>query len=298
VSLPTVSDLDSLGLFFGGAPFADTSIVTGSGSLKCLYKGMPFVASENTGLTHYIADTITLSDSRVVSIGKGLRDIMSVVDLCAKGFSRDLADSLSLSDGLGTYHLVVLLHLLDLSDTITLTDAAGKGMGKPISDAVSIADSVAKTGFRTIADAVHVDDAISGKSIATFRADIISVIDAVKKQGRRIDADVISLIESIGKRLNTVRSDIVGMSESMSSDVRKNRSDTIVATDSIIKAMSVTKNDDIEIIESNMLTLMPFKYIIIGSEWRTVDHVSILIGGEWKEASISILILADWEQPL
>jgi hypothetical protein len=85
---------------------------------------------------------------------------------------------------------------VNVSDTITLSDARAKSIGKPRSDSIVLSDSVIKSVGKARADTVTLVDA-STKAINKPQSDTITLADAHSKAVGKPLSDTITLSDNI-----------------------------------------------------------------------------------------------------
>jgi hypothetical protein len=139
---------------------------------------------------------------------------------------------------------------LEITDSVSLADAIGKGTGKAIVDTAALSDSVSRSTAKAITDSTTLSDAVGrtvGKGISDsvgladslrlgvgkVLADSATVVDAVAKNIGHTETDAVALADSIAKKPGVSISDSVSLSDSIGRTVRKALADAVSLADSI-----------------------------------------------------------------
>lgn len=94
----------------------------------------------------------------------------------ATGLTKSLSDSVTATDAVSRVWTV----LRTAADTVTLSDAPVKSVGKPAADSITMSDATVKAPGVHKADSLTATDALA-KALSTARSDTLTVSDAVAK---------------------------------------------------------------------------------------------------------------------
>lgn len=101
---------------------------------------------------------------------------------------------------------------MNLSDTITLSDAAAKAFGLSEADTITLTDAAAKAMAVVRADSVSLADAIA-KSVGMVRSDSTTLTDQIAKAFGVSKSDVYTLTDGLGKTYALVIADSTTLSD-------------------------------------------------------------------------------------
>jgi hypothetical protein len=92
-------------------------------------------------LTHSPSDSVSVTDSLSIEVGKAQADSVAVSDAQGLEAGKVLSDSVSVSDAVSTEEQ----NALSLGDTALVSDSQSLSVGKVLGDSVTVADSITPT---------------------------------------------------------------------------------------------------------------------------------------------------------
>lgn len=165
---------------------------------------------------------------------------------------------------------------VEVSDTVTGTDALVKGTAKAVADSVTGSDSVTKSVAKPFTDSVTAADAV-GKSPSIVLADSVAAADALTKQTTKGLSDTASGSDAISKGMLKALTDSVTAADAVAKQPRKAFADTVTGSDGIAKAVAKAVSDAVTGVES--LAKMPMRAlldVVTGSDSfvaRIIEHI-------------------------
>jgi hypothetical protein len=127
-----------------------------------------------------------------------------------------------------------VLHTLELTDSLSLSDSLSKGTGKRLEDAVVLSEAIVKRPGHAEADSLALSDALA-KAPTKGLADALPLAEAIGKSAGHVETDALSLSDQIAKGVGHTESDSLPLSDSMGKRVTKGLADALSLADSLVK---------------------------------------------------------------
>lgn len=122
---------------------------------------------------------------------------------------------------------------LELSDTVTGTDALVKASAKVVSDAASGSDAIVKAVVKSLADSATAADALSKRPSKSL-GESIAGTDALSKQPGKSLADTVTGSDGIGKGVSKALADVVAAADALAKKQMKALIDSVTGSDSVV----------------------------------------------------------------
>ena len=188
------------------------------------------------------AGTIDGGTDTIVSLPWGVSGFALKPAASGTPHSRSLSDTITLSDEAGKRAG------LGKADTITLSDAISRAWvaSKSFGDTVTLSDAIGKTAAKSFSDTITLSDAVNVIKILVLQlADTITLSDAASKSSSLGKADTITLSDAITRVWAISRSfgDTLTLTDAQVKTLALAKADTLTLSDAVSKRAGLGKSD-------------------------------------------------------